>query len=178
MRSLAITSTALAVFIGCAGTPPPASSSPPGPVRAPAADPDIVVTGECPTLAIYLSELAGADAYECGAVQPDDPSERRAAVIACVRDAHERGRPFQASFFSRGKDSMLGTAWTRNAAGEIHRVLYDRNPKGGHVERPTMTRYRCEGAQLTAAASPSDSPRLLFTCASSAKPAERCRTSR
>jgi hypothetical protein len=149
------------------------TSEPDAPASAPAASAEVVHDGApCAPLAEHLTRLAGDGAKDCGSIAPD--GERREAW-SCVDAAHRAGSAFKVVLFERGKDSMLGLAWTRDAGGQVTRVWSDSDPTGSGKNKLTMGTKACPAPQLRSRDAGLERGEL-FECAPATEPERRCRS--
>jgi hypothetical protein len=153
--------------------PVAAPVDPVDPVAAPVASPEVVHdSAPCVSLAEHLTKLAGDKATDCGSIAPDG---ERSAAWSCVDAAHRAGNAFKVVLFERGKDSMLGVAWTRDGSGQVSRVWSDSDPTGSNSNKLTMGTRACSQPQLREKAVGLERGEL-FECAPSADPERRCRS--
>jgi hypothetical protein len=118
------------------------------PVSPPAAPPGMTQSIEMPPLERkqstpfedHLNEITGADARDCGRLEPLATAKEMRAALACASSAAESGRPFLVIKNEYGIDSWVPHGLVRGRAGPILRFSYDDHPGSDKFEtRPCIS---------------------------------------
>jgi hypothetical protein len=118
------------------------------PSRPPPAPAGMIQSIEMPPLELssttpfedHLNEITGADARNCGRLEPLATAKEMRAALACAVSAAESGQPFLVIKSQYGIDSWVPHGLVRGRAGPILRFSYDDHPGSDKFEtRPCVS---------------------------------------